>query len=190
MESSLPFLPRTVAKKNKNKNNGSNRPLQAVPTPAEPARVHVSAAPPSATHGRTITDEDYVYTVLLELSDYALWANADIRRKLDMNEGCTISPLVLVVCLLTRSLVISLKQLLPMPQSNENIACKALRALADDTVEVRMVLSPPSWSNPSKQMDVGMYEVRRRQKSALNVTGWSRNYWDARTVYIVRISSP
>ena len=56
---------------------------------------------------------------------------------------------------------------------------------------MRLVLSPPSWSSAPAELDVeekGMYEIRRKQGTG---EGWERKgkeYWDARTLYLVRPS--
>jgi hypothetical protein len=57
---------------------------------------------PDAALGKRNTDEDYVVLVSMALSDHALWANPDLRRKIDrggseegesvmVNEYCTSS---------------------------------------------------------------------------------------------------
>lgn len=66
---------------------------------------------------------------------------------------------------------------------------KALRTHAEDEIEVRMVLSGPTWSNwastSSSQMDEGMYEVRPKKGTGTGGEVYTRDYWAQRTVYIV-----
>lgn len=75
---------------------------------------------------------------------------------------------------------------------SESAIVKAIRKHAEDNIEVRMVLSRPTWSNwgsSSAGTDEGMYEIRSKAKVSQGLEGaegYMRNYWANRTIYIVR----
>lgn len=67
------------------------------------------------------------------------------------------------------------------------LIAKALRALASELLEVRMLVSDSTtWSwHGRHNKDRGLYEVRRKDWDKLPQTK-SKTDWEVRTVYIVR----
>lgn len=67
----------------------------------------------------------------------------------------------------------------------ETAVAKALRSEATDILEVRMVLSGPSWSVQGSYKNKGMFEVRRRDSVAsLSRNKFTREDWNERMLYI------
>jgi len=159
--------------------------------------------------------QDISILVALAFSDYALWVDSDLRRKIEESmqaeehdAGCMFhSFLTCVLQDLCIYAVLPLSYLMRCAFSRENLAyehvpaeagvVKAIRAYVGDVLEVRMLVSSPSTSAwyPSwkpERDSVGGYEVRRKDWSTLsdNATrDFTRAQWDDRTIYMVRLSS-
>ncbi|GJE87496.1 hypothetical protein PsYK624_035790 [Phanerochaete sordida] len=121
----------------------------------------------------------------LTMTDYALWADAELRRTLEFAEEGYI-PLVALIDRLP------LSDDIPLPP--EGTLVKAIRAHASDIFDVRMLMSAPSrqaWygKNPTSRDALGGYEVRLKDaKDALyRARNSMRNEWDARTIYIENV---
>lgn len=77
--------------------------------------------------------------------------------------------------------------------SSEVSVAKAIRSLATDVLDLRMVFTSPSWSEwygkPSSSKDVGNYEIRRtdwrRDFPDEHARRYSKDDWDKRTLYLV-----
>jgi hypothetical protein len=113
----LSFVPRKVAKSLSKKEPSNSKPtLPVAPAPvASSSRVQAPSASESATsqghanaggqhtpvsaykskekvadNGKYLSEEDYAVLLRLAVSDYGLWADADLRRTLELTEdGCT-----------------------------------------------------------------------------------------------------
>ncbi|KIJ69839.1 hypothetical protein HYDPIDRAFT_77174 [Hydnomerulius pinastri MD-312] len=141
---------------------------------------------------------DIATLISLSLSDYNIWLDADLRRKLDeclSDSGSTDGAgFVPISYLIRRAPFRGLSAIEP----SETEVVKALRAHANDTLEVRMLVSAPSssvWYGPgktSRKKDVGGYEVRRKDWAGL-LEHPSRNFtraqWDELTVYMECVPS-
>ncbi|KAG6919787.1 hypothetical protein DXG01_001626 [Tephrocybe rancida] len=136
------------------------------------------------------SNEDYTSLFSLALSDYALWADSDLRRALDFSresdeEGA--GGFFPLTQLLKRSKVLA-------PLALENVQVQIVKALrAEGKVDVRLLVSEPSASTWGGQAhdrrDLGAYEIRRRE-TAGEVGGYSKLDWENRTIYVENIPSP
>ncbi|EKM59920.1 uncharacterized protein PHACADRAFT_206140 [Phanerochaete carnosa HHB-10118-sp] len=199
----LPFVPRKVAKSlQKRDNTGVSSTAAAKEPPrrlGESSRSNereVSPAPDHATHSskgkgkaaqdsQWLSEEEYAAMLLLTMTDYALWSDAELRRTMEFAEESYV-PLV------------ALGDRLPlsddMPRPPEAILVKAIRAHASDIFDARMLMSAPSraaWygKNPTSRDAFGGYEVRLKgAKEALHRARNSvRNEWEALTIYIENV---
>jgi hypothetical protein len=82
-------------------------------------------------------------------------------------------------------------------ESTELTVAKALRAVASDIFDVRMIVSdtmPLTWSSKKKIESVGLYEMRRKDWVTSDLQpppNYSRSEWERRTIYVVRrLSGP
>ncbi|KAG7097544.1 hypothetical protein E1B28_004883 [Marasmius oreades] len=131
------------------------------------------------------SDEDLCTVISLAMSDYAIWLNSDVRRRLsesvsDGNEG-----FISLSFLLNHTP--SLRGLLSSSIS-ETVIVKALRG-RQSHLDVRMMFTKPEWHNWDKakdQKDAGMYEIRRKDWEGLisRMAAYTRVYWDKRTLYL------
>ncbi|KAF9035363.1 hypothetical protein BDZ89DRAFT_1130404 [Hymenopellis radicata] len=166
---SLPFVPRNVKTKSK---------VKKPPVIAHNAEPGPSRLPPPKPDEKPaldekprLSEEDYTTLVTLALSDYALFSDPDLRRKIDQSV----------------EKFISLPRLLKSHDLPETPVAKALRAHASDTLEVRMVLSAPVWSSwnaHGTSKDSHMFDVRRKIPPS---SSFSREGWKQRTIYIENI---
>lgn len=98
MTSAFTFIPRNVAKVKKIKEPGPSTQAEVIrSTSAGTLEVHsdvkgksrdsydVEITRKKTSELRTHSLEDYVVLLSLALSDYALWSNPDIRRKIEWN---------------------------------------------------------------------------------------------------------
>jgi hypothetical protein len=75
--------------------------------------------------------------------------------------------------------------------TTELAVAKALRAVANDVFDVRMIVSetpPPTWSSKKKNESVGLYEIRRKDwiiSDLQSPPNYSRSEWEKRTIYVV-----
>ncbi|KAG6330446.1 hypothetical protein ID866_8643, partial [Astraeus odoratus] len=138
------------------------------------------------------TSKDIASLILLALSDYRIWSDADLRRKLDTSledDDATTSGFVPVNYLIRRP---PFRGSLSIQPSEVDVV-KAIRSFASESLEVRMLASVPSssvWYGPgktSRKKDVGGYEVRRRDWATLLAhpfRGLTAVQWDDRTLYM------
>jgi hypothetical protein len=185
---------------------------QNVPTLA-PAAVPAAsdAKPSSSTNARaagrkrakekTHTDADLARLLELALSDYALWADTELRAAVAQSEdGCAYTHLFLSA-LTQPCLVLPLAYLLEqsaylstlkLPPSGATLA-RAVRTHSNASLEARIALAEPSkqtWRafRHAPAADGGGYDVRRRDWSAAveRAEALSQVDVDTRTVYVVR----
>ncbi|KAG6875634.1 hypothetical protein C0992_003031 [Termitomyces sp. T32_za158] len=190
MASSLSFLPRTLAK-------GKQKDFQHAPQ-VPPSTVSSASLKTTTTPGHTnkakYSDEDYINLFNLALSDYALWADPDLRRSIDwsrapLSNENTGDGFFSLSRLIRRSEVLS-------PLNIEHLQipiAKALRSDATSTLEVRLLVSEPSSSWSGKRdatRDVGAYELRQRDADNASTRpsqSYSRQDWEDRTIYVENI---
>ncbi|KIK98200.1 hypothetical protein PAXRUDRAFT_134662 [Paxillus rubicundulus Ve08.2h10] len=206
MAAPFAFVPRTVSKQAKSQ-GAPSAPRSQPPAPpsttdSEPEdeapeirtldKGKSKAVDPPSQKQSTI-GQDIAALISLSLSDYNIWVDADLRRKLyeclqyaESPDGAGFVP---VNYLIRRSPFHG--SLSSEPSETE--AVKALRTYKSDTLEVRMLVSAPSssvWYGPgktSRKKDVGGYEVRRKDWANLldhPSRSWTRARWDETTVYM------
>ncbi|KAJ3853301.1 hypothetical protein EV368DRAFT_39219, partial [Lentinula lateritia] len=191
---SFAFIPRKLGKKAP----ATSIPASAGNSKGKAAAVNLPAAPLASTVPAPRADEElaeeFAILVVLSLTEYALWANADLRRRMEQTpeDEHGFVPLRYILKhspLLQEQQHYSqhIKSKLP----SESAIVKAIRKHAEDNIEVRMVLSGPTWSNwgsSSAGADEGMYEIRSKVSQGLEgAEGYMRNYWANRTIYIENI---
>ncbi|KAI0072309.1 hypothetical protein K474DRAFT_1678742 [Panus rudis PR-1116 ss-1] len=190
----IPFIPRKVAQK-----SGIAK-LSAIATPN--ARLSTSTTAQgshtvdqgSASSALTTTsskgkkkevllgEEDLVRLTRLSLSEYALWSDPDLRRKIDTAEEGYI-PL---------SYVLRMSPFASLPSTpSEAMVAKALRAHAEDGFDVRLLMSNPSraiWygKGPATNSFAGGYEIRTKDWQAVleRARNSSRHDWESQTIYM------
>ncbi|KAJ4499077.1 hypothetical protein C8R41DRAFT_83332 [Lentinula lateritia] len=193
---SFAFIPRKVGKK---------APATSIPASAGNSKGKAAAVNlPAATLASTVLApradeelaEEFAILVVLSLTEYALWANADLRRRMEQTPEDE-HGFVPLRYILKHSPLLQEQQ--PYSQHmksklpSESAIVKAIRKHAEDNIEVRMVLSRPTWSNwgsSSAGTDEGMYEIRSKAKVSQGLEGaegYMRNYWANRTIYIENI---
>ncbi|KAJ3864144.1 hypothetical protein EV359DRAFT_41648 [Lentinula novae-zelandiae] len=180
---SFAFIPRKVSKKAP----ATSIPASAGNSKGKAAAINLPAATLASTVPAPRVDEElaeeFAILVVLSLTEYALWANADLRRRMEQTpedeHGC---------------MNYSWKSPLNVFNAIDQFAIvKAIRKHAEDNIEVRMVLSRPTWSNwgsSSAGTDEGMYEIQSKAKVSRGLEGaegYMRNYWANRTIYIENI---
>ncbi|KAJ4489622.1 hypothetical protein C8J55DRAFT_547634 [Lentinula edodes] len=194
---SFAFIPRKLGKK---------ALTTSIPAPpagnskGKAAAVNLPAAPSTSTVPAPRADEElaeeFAILVVLSLTEYALWTNADLRRQMEETpeDEHGFVPLRYILKhspLLQEQQHYSqhIKSKLP----SESVIVKAIRKHAEYNIEVRMVLSGPTWTNwgsSSAGTDEGMYEIRSNTKVSQGLEGaegYMRNYWANRTIYIENI---
>ncbi|KAI6024503.1 hypothetical protein EDC04DRAFT_2573964 [Pisolithus marmoratus] len=136
--------------------------------------------------------KDIAALALLALSDYKLWSDADLRSKVDdclRTSDTSAAGFVPINYLIRRP---PFRGFLSVEPSEVEVV-KALRTYANETLEVRMLVSAPSSSvwygtgKTSRKKDVGGYEVRRRDWEMLldhPLRNLSPEQWDERTLYM------
>lgn len=205
------FVPRQISRSTKVQGAGPSKTPSVVPqqrarSPSPPSDSEDgSEAPESVTtdkdkkgkrravdthaHG---TSEDIAALTLLALSDYRIWSDADLRGKLDecLNISDTSAAGFVPINYLIRRP--PLRGFLSVEPSEVEVV-KALRAHANEVLEVRMLVSAPSSSvwygtgKTSRKKDVGGYEVRRKDWEKLldhPLRNLSSEQWDERTLYM------
>lgn len=218
---SFAFVPRKVGNKKATSisfaSEGTSKPNVQSSTPSQ---SHSAAAPLSllsADESSQAFADDLAILVILSLTEYALWADGDMRRRIEEQteggEQCKFhfpygetSLFLLHITFRPHWIVLPLRYVLkhsPLRDEfqksksklpSEGAIVKALRKIAEDEVEVRMLLSGPKWSNwastSSSQTDEGMYEVRRKKRTASEAQEiFTRDYWAKRTIYMVSVLS-
>ncbi|KAF8076854.1 hypothetical protein FPV67DRAFT_1715344 [Lyophyllum atratum] len=201
MSSAFPFVPRTLSSaKRKSTQHVSPATASAVrqaPGGASQLAVPSATRPPKnpqASNKGQYTNEDYTVLLCLALSDYALWSDPDLRRKLEWSSDASSSEQGEGFFPLSHLLEDS-KLLAPLGLGNSQVPiARALRSNAADVLEVRLLVSDPSASTwfggQTDSKDIGAYEVRRKDWTE-TLTGPSRGYsrtdWERRTVYVENI---
>lgn len=176
---SFAFVPRKVGNKkatstsfpSEGSSKANDRSL--VPSQSHPAAAPLSLLSPDES--LQAFADDLAILVILSLTEYALWADGDMRRRIEeRTEGeeqckflfpyafrekllffCFISHITFRPHWIVLPLRYVLKhsplrdefQKLKTKLPSEGAIVKALRKNAEDEVEVRMVLSGPKWSN-------------------------------------------
>ncbi|KAI0690860.1 hypothetical protein BC835DRAFT_1362779 [Cytidiella melzeri] len=208
----LPFLPRTVAKALSTQKNAGSTSSSATPssnhvlatvTQGPPTlSTTVSQQPESGPARRDTTsrswkgkatdvvkasgilsDEEYAALFCLAMSEHALWSDPDLRRTLEHSDEGFI-PLTYVTT--------SSPYFCSHP--SEAILVKALRAHAENTIDIRLLMSSPSraeWhgKDSSSKQPGGCYEIRLKdwRETLHRSRNFSRNEWELRTVYLENI---
>lgn len=213
MSSPFPFVPRRLVPTQKpinpslSNSTSTHRP-SALDYPTLPTKKDDTAKL------NPLCDADYVALVSLAFSDYMLWINSDLRREVESsqlsvaNEGCMhLASKISHVLLIDPPLDIPLGYLLKSCKVLSNLGLarlqaplvKALRLLATDRFDIRLVLSDPgpaaSWHvqqqyQEKKQINSQIYEVRRKDLCNISVqpqfyVGKSKHEWDDVTIYAV-----
>ncbi|KAJ3882383.1 hypothetical protein F5051DRAFT_394715 [Lentinula edodes] len=193
---SFAFIPRKVGKKAP----ATSIPASAGNSKGKAAAVNLPAAPLASTVPAPRADEElaeeFAILVVLSLTEYALWANADLRRRMEqtLEDEHGFVPLRYILKhspLLQEQQHYSQHIMSKLP--SESAIVKAIRKHAEDNIEVRMVLSGPTWSNwgsSSAGTDEGMYEIRSKARVSQGLEGaegYMRDYWANRTIYIENI---
>ncbi|KAG6841300.1 hypothetical protein C0991_012470 [Blastosporella zonata] len=198
MAASFAFIPRTLAK-GKRKTEQNTTQATTSSTPAQTTSTSQSAATSGSSTRAKFSNEDYVNLFGLALSDYALWADSDLRRTIDWSSEPSSDEqgadgFFPLSHLLKRSKVLGPLNL----EGSQVPIAKALRLNdATSVVEVRLLMSEPSASTWSSKRDtardLGAYEVRRRDLEG-GITRASKNYskqdWENRTVYVENMPAP
>ena len=201
------FVPRKVAHKS------SHISQPSVPSSTASARTAAPSSPQagSSAHApdikgkgksteHTVKDEDLAALISLSISDYNLWANVDLRRAIaNAQDGCTCFRVMTAVGAHLH-LGIPLSYLLQQSTYLHHIGTrppdtalvKAVRSHAQDSLEVRMLVTSPSkaawYGKDSEKDEQGGYEIRRKDWSdaLIRVRNSTRHEWEARTIYMVR----
>ncbi|TFK43971.1 hypothetical protein BDQ12DRAFT_596164 [Crucibulum laeve] len=203
---SFAFIPRKFAKAPK-------ASISTVPSQTHTASVTVlprdvkgkgkderETGPTKANSKVKYSDSDYINLVCMALSDYALWADSDFRRKIDLSgtgedaleedKGCKSSSLfdefykvIPLSYVLHHSPVLRGLRL----DDAQTAIVKALRTHAPDFVEVRLLVSQPSSSTwyGGQGKEKGGYEIRRKSRD--ETTGRSKQDWENLTIYMENI---
>ncbi|KAK0207078.1 hypothetical protein DFS33DRAFT_1257127 [Desarmillaria ectypa] len=184
---SLPFIPRNVATKSKKIQSTKGRDVDI--SPASSSWISLSVAKgkeqekpdidgPVVLNKPGFSDKEYASLVSLALSDFALFSDPDLRRKIDEGQDGFVSLLHVLKHVLHGILI----------SESETSVAKALRSEATDSIEVRMVFSGPSWSAQGSFKNKGMFEVRRRDSMAsFSRNSFTMENWKERTLYIENI---
>ncbi|KAK0447713.1 hypothetical protein EV421DRAFT_1926874 [Armillaria borealis] len=179
---SLPFIPRNVATKSKKIQSTKDREVN-ISSACSP-RIPLSIAKgkeqdkpdidePAVLNKSSFSDKEYASLISLAFSDFALFSDPDLRRKIDEGEDGFVSLLHILKHALHGILI----------SESETAVAKALRSEATDSIEVRMVFSGPSWSAQGSSKNKGMFEVRRRDPQ----NTFTRENWKERTLYLENI---
>ncbi|KAJ3984322.1 hypothetical protein F5890DRAFT_1554188 [Lentinula detonsa] len=196
------FIPRNVGKKTQTlisiptsaaashlNSKGKMPAVDSLPrNPSLPASV-----PASRTDENSMPAEEIAILVALSLTEYTLWANGDLRRRIEQTTESESGFLPLRYILKHSPLMQDQRHYPQLKILSESAIVKALRKYTEDEVEVRMVLSGPAWSNwgsSSANTDQGMYEVRSRTTAnqvSEGAEAYTRGFWAKRTVYIENI---
>ncbi|KAJ4000291.1 hypothetical protein F5050DRAFT_1804256 [Lentinula boryana] len=196
------FIPRNVGKKTQTSSSiptsaagshfiskGKRPAVDSLPrNPSIPNSV-----PTSHTDESSVPAEEIAILVALSLTGYTLWANGDLRRRIEQTTEGESGFLPLRYILKHSPLIQDQQHYPQLKILSESAIVKALRKHTEDEVEVRMVLSGPAWSNwgsSSANTDQGMYEVRSRTTAnqiSEGAEAYTRGFWAKRTVYIENI---
>ena len=150
---------------------------------------------------KPLSEDDYAILLCLAVSDYSLWADADLRKTIEFTEdGCTCmfrfsmiphpQAADIPLMYLTRRLALEDRVEEHPP---ETMFVKAIRRHASDVFNVRMQMSAPSRSawygkSLSNKDNSGGYELCLKDwnetlQRAVNAT---RDGWEMRSIYVVR----
>ncbi|KAF5324654.1 hypothetical protein D9611_004386 [Ephemerocybe angulata] len=179
---SLAFVPRKLAKKTATGSKAAALP-EAKPAVSAPAADTSAKGKEKAPAGPSA--EECATLFCLALSDYALWADSDLRMKLSgsSEEATYIS----LNYLLHHSSV--LQPLLGIPQT---LLVKHLRTHLSDVLDFRMLVATPQpWFNrsgaTSSQTTGGGYEVRLKTWDPASSPIYSKLDWEKRAVYVENV---
>ncbi|TFK28945.1 hypothetical protein FA15DRAFT_583423 [Coprinopsis marcescibilis] len=168
----------------------------------------------AATVIQPLVGDEEVALVWLALSDYALWADGDLRRRLEVNadedegntgevenEGCILpsafrwnarTDFILDISfnyVLNHSPILS--RLKRFAGTSQTPLMKAVRTSASHLFDLQLIVTEPQpWfnRNGSASSDthgtLGGYRVRRKNRQGL---GYTKRDWDERTVYMEHI---
>ncbi|KAJ3723895.1 hypothetical protein C8R42DRAFT_719782 [Lentinula raphanica] len=137
---SFAFVPRNVGK-----GVATNTFPHTPPVPSTTASLT------SHTDKGSVLVEEISTLLALSLTEYALWANGDMRRRIEQTTEHE-NGFVPLSYILKHSPLVPESQLQSL---SETAIVKALRKHAENHVEVRMLLSGLTWSNfgPSSSVD-------------------------------------
>ncbi|KAG6810701.1 hypothetical protein H0H93_014795, partial [Arthromyces matolae] len=190
MASPFSFIPRSLAK-------SKGKTTQTVPKPSTSTTVlRPNVNHPSMSGSNTAkakySNEDFTNLINLALSDYALWADPDLRRLVDCSNRPDSSEeaddgFVPLSHLLRRSVTLK-----PLNLTNFEIPiAKAVRLDGSSVVEVRLLVSDPSssgWSSKrDNARDIGAYEIRLKNIDSASPRPsqkYTKQDWEERTVYV------
>ena len=186
------FLPRSLHSLRPSSSHPGPRPPPAPPPQPAAARDSAAEQPPS---------EDPAILCALSFSDYEIWSNPTLR---DPNhDGCMSSvskTLIETYCMFQKKMaVVPLRTLMHSSpvflaanavSLTEGSIVKSLRTHATDIFDIQMIVLDKTRPHRSRHgyAPAGGYKVRR--KDWVEVTRcfptFSPEYWDIRTIYIVR----
>ncbi|KAJ7766631.1 hypothetical protein B0H16DRAFT_1242813, partial [Mycena metata] len=180
MSAAFAFLPRKIARSSKPPLiHPVNVSTTSVPTvlkgnEREPAPVEREGAQNLKLQ---YSEEDYGILLCLSLSNYRLWSDPDLRRRIEWSSGSNSNDGFFPLSHLLGS-----RCPLSAAGTSESLIVKALRAHATDIVDVRMAI--PSSIEPGKKR--GNFEIRPKfwDDAVYPVT---REGWENRTVYVENI---
>ncbi|KAK7443231.1 hypothetical protein VKT23_015829 [Stygiomarasmius scandens] len=195
MSASFPFVPRHVASRNKKvPSHAQTVPNQTSDVKGKGKSKEQEQETEKQTSKPQYTDQDLVSLTLLAISNHALWADGDLRRKVEWattavgdTENAGFIPLSFILAHSPIFVAASDTQV------TENTVAKALRTHASHLVDVRMVLAPPQWrtwdSGLPSSSSSGMYEIRMKYwaRSKAESVGYTKEFWDEKTVYLENI---
>ncbi|KAJ2917616.1 hypothetical protein MD484_g2792, partial [Candolleomyces efflorescens] len=181
--SSFAFIPRNVAKKppttlKVNAISGDN-PRPSFSQPPKGKQREQDPEPDSTR----LSAEESVILLSLAFSEYALWVDVDLRKKLTPlgEEPAFVS----LHYLLHHCPVLS-----PLRGIPQTLIVKHLRTLLPDALDIRLaVTAPQPWFNragaaSNTQSAGGGYEVRLHSWDPSSSSLFSKSDWDKRTIYV------
>ncbi|KAF5392290.1 hypothetical protein D9757_001451 [Collybiopsis confluens] len=197
---SLAFIPRKLGKKTGAPSTTASTSGSQISTDIKAKNPALNDAAPSASTSHVDDNsatlaEEVAALVVLSMTDHEIWANGDLRRRLEeSNEGF----LPLRYILKHSTLIQEYRNYESQSKMlSESAIVKSLRKHSEDDVQVRMVFSGPTWSkwgassasSSSSRTDAGMYEIRPKKyvNSEAQEEVYTRDYWEKRTVYIENI---
>ncbi|KAJ4476649.1 hypothetical protein J3R30DRAFT_316025 [Lentinula aciculospora] len=196
---SFAFVPRKVGKKPPasaagtfGDSKGKGPAVNVLPYTTSAATVSTSR-----TNENSALVEELASLVVLSLTEYALWANGDFRRRMEQATEDEHGQFLSLRYILKHSPFIQEQQVYSQKSNtrlpSESTIVKSLRKHAENDIETRMVLAGPTWYNwgsSSSDTDEGMYEVRSKKRPSQGLEDaepYTRDYWAKRTVYVENI---
>ncbi|KAF8484420.1 hypothetical protein JB92DRAFT_2821400 [Gautieria morchelliformis] len=201
MSSQFAFMPRSVARgttQKSLKHRVLSKPAAHVEQGSEPGpstahqRLTPGGTQADSERNAQLRDDERLILIEAAMSDYSVWCNPELQREMKSGQDGYM-PLKLVLSQST--LLVTLH---PYPSEADIMRC--IRASPRSLLETRMLITEPSrseWFNrgpvasTSYQSGSGGFEVRRKDWKALlralAESGWNKEWWDQRTVYIERL---